>query len=88
MNQQKTYFKSNQHNYFIAETTSKILSSQRKTNLIKEYLINKKYPKNQKDYIFLFKKEQEEKGLYLKIDAIKKMYSLIRHRIIKESDYN
>ena len=52
--------------------------------LIQEYLIHRNYPKTKREYIFLYKKENEDKGLYLKIDPVKKKYSLIRHRIFKE----
>jgi hypothetical protein len=49
--------------------------------MLRLFLIEKSFPKVRKEYIFLFKKENESSGLFLKIDSMKKKYSLIKKKV-------
>lgn len=52
--------------------------------LLRLFLVEKNFPKLKKEYIFLFRKENESSGLFLKIDSIKKKYSLIKKKILNK----
>jgi hypothetical protein len=52
-----------------------------KVKKIRSYLIDMNFPQDKIEYILLYKKENEEKGLFLKIDPHTRKYSLIKKKI-------